>query len=194
MGFKAWRNLSVLACASVALIGCNSGPQKASAPPAGSVQAGQTPNGWATNNAPNNAYPIATGQPKPATPGSLSTNYPPNGPGSVAPCTPPGATSTPPYTPTGAANNMPPPYAPNVSPAQTTPGAMPPNYGNYPPLAPARPSTQITPGAPAVVPGISGGQPSGFGIDNRSTLPPNGNGPIMPSDNGGLNTPPSFAR
>ena len=91
MGFKTWRNLSALALASVALIGCNTGQKDNSvkAPPP-NTQTNQNLPGFATNNANNVQSPFPTAQPKspflPASGTSSPSQFgPPPGPGASNP-------------------------------------------------------------------------------------------------------------
>lgn len=177
MGFKAWRNLSVLAFAGVALIGCNhtdkdtkivSAPKAA---PTNTAQTNQIPPGGAGTQfptagaKPNAPFTTTGGTSNAASQFSPATPVPSN------PFGPPpiGAANPPPFgsAPTGAGNA--PPFG---SPLPPLP---PPNAtGNPPPFSPN----------PGFVPPISGTgvPPSGPGFGSDRPIPPPGN-------NGGLNTP-----
>jgi hypothetical protein len=176
MGFKAWRNLSVLAFAGVALMGCNNTQKDTkvvSTPPPGSVQSNQIPNGGFSTN---NAFPT-----QPKTPFTTTS-----GPGSSSQFGPaPAAPVNPFATPQPGAGA--PSY--NIPPA----GAGTPPFGSAP-LAPLPPSgmgnqpTGFVPTPGTVVPPLppSGSGVSGsFGGDYRPAAP-NGAAPIMPPGGGAI--------
>ena len=182
MGFKTWRNLSVLAFAGVALVGCNTGAQKDTtvikSGPTTSAQTNQTqPGGFSTNNAP--PFPTSPKTP-PFTPTSGTGAQPQFGAqtGQVNY----GSPSQPNMAPSNSA------MQPSMSPYPTGPGAglapLPPaqsNMGAFSP-PPSSPAAGVVPSMPA--------GPSNFATQGTPTGPmpiggiPPGPVPIAPPPNG----------
>jgi hypothetical protein len=159
MGFKAWSKLSVLLFASAALVGCTSGPQKTNN--AFGQKSSPMPNGLATQNANQQAFPQQqspfSNQPN----GNLMSNPQQQRPIQLQPATGPGPGQVMPTPP----QNLPPfntsgfsgqPAAPTPFPQQVAPH----NAGFVPVPVPNTNSSAFASGNPNVQTTL---QPAGLG-------------------------------
>ena len=205
MGFKPWRNMSILFLAGAALVGCNNTSQKDKSVVSGPSYPMKSPPGVAgTNSTPGPNFPTGSGsqQPfptrpldntNPAFPGQAKPVVPPQSPfGASAPGNP---YNVPPFNAAPSSNLGPNSSVPLNGGGSLNVGSTNPNNGanrSFVPTAgssvPAAPLPLPGPGMlPIPTPGSSSALPppgiapsSGFGADYRTTTPPSDVAPIQP--------------